>query len=506
MEFPDWHFDNHGNEIFLIWKKKLKEKGTIVTQEHLREFERTYRVLTIAAEQAHPAQQFLKRWFIETTLWKQFMDDPELEKFPWTAPKSMTPKEAAEVHAAESKRAKASAKNTKAGTPAVSTTPKPNDTAMKQNSASSKVKVASRAQNLSPVVAAKPPAPAPPSPPPAEQTPKTEWKSWLGKRNEKLRMSKAYDPEQKQRLILKPTAEGLPMFCVLNTHADAAMAWRGKYSAHVREVESFLSVILSSFEIGRKFYVYPEPPCPGDLNDWSAKRILWSWEFLDRWSRSTITRRPGNRKYQAAVPLDKFLELHLRDNPLSMDGMLFPGTEFDLPQVVTPLELKDVGTAAMALKTTKSPSSGETNKSTCQSAKADALPVSDEEVPVAGIFDIEGKFLSEICYDILNEGLWSLLQEFKNPRWVSPDIILELTDPEVRAILSIDWYAREVRLLRPLWSNAQLQDEAKRLRTLDWKSAGLDNVRLIVLAVAVIAIKHIDKAVAKIEEEGENSA
>ncbi|KAH9208230.1 hypothetical protein DL95DRAFT_414977 [Leptodontidium sp. 2 PMI_412] len=193
----------------------------------------------------------------------------------------------------------------------------------------------------------------------------------------------------------------------------------------------------------------------------------------------------------------------------------------------------------MALKTTESPSSGETNKSTSsRSAKADAPPVRDEEVPVASIFNREGKTLSEIWHEILNEGLWSLLvyldnrteelskgdydtvakwdfykiyylvslQEFKNPRWVSPDIILELTDPEVRTILSIDWYAREVRLLRPLWSNAQLQDEAKRLRTLDWKSAGLDNVRLIVLAVAVIAIKHIDKAVAKIEEEAENSA
>lgn len=190
MEFPDWYFDNHGNEIFLMWKKKLKEKGTIVTQEHLREFERAYWVLTIAAEQAHPAQQLLKRWSIETTLWKQFsksspsplstlwltiaVDDPELEKFPWTAPKLMTPKEAAEVHAADSKRAKASAKNTESGTPAagitskpkgtatdskdakaagkstkpgnpaVSTTLKPNNTAMKQKSASAEIKVTAK--------------------------------------------------------------------------------------------------------------------------------------------------------------------------------------------------------------------------------------------------------------------------------------------------------------------------------------------------------------------------
>ncbi|KAL5322895.1 hypothetical protein ACEPPN_010874 [Leptodophora sp. 'Broadleaf-Isolate-01'] len=157
-----------------MWKKKLKEKGTIVTQEHLREFERAYWVLTIAAEQAHPAQQLLKRWSIETTLWKQFMDDPELEKFPWTAPKLMTPKEAAEVHAADSKRAKASAKNTESGTPAagitskpkgtatdskdakaagkstkpgnpaVSTTLKPNNTAMKQKSASAEIKVTAK--------------------------------------------------------------------------------------------------------------------------------------------------------------------------------------------------------------------------------------------------------------------------------------------------------------------------------------------------------------------------
>ncbi|KAH9208231.1 hypothetical protein DL95DRAFT_467939 [Leptodontidium sp. 2 PMI_412] len=164
MEFPDWHFDNHGNEIFLIWKKRLKEKGTIVTQEHLREFERAYRVLTIAAEQAHPAQQFLKRWFIETTLWKQFMDDPELEKFPWTAPKSMTPKEAAEASAkntesgtsaagiaskpkgtaTDSKDAKAAGKSTKPGNPAVSTTLKPNNTAVKQKSASAEIKVTAK--------------------------------------------------------------------------------------------------------------------------------------------------------------------------------------------------------------------------------------------------------------------------------------------------------------------------------------------------------------------------
>lgn len=247
------------------------------------------------------------------------------------------------------------------------------------------------------------------------------------------------------------------MFCVLNTHADAAMAWTRKDSAHVHRVESFLSVILSSFEIGRKFYVYPEPPCPGDLNEWSAKRILWSWEFLARWSRSTITRRSENRKYQAVVPLDKFLELHLRDNPLPMSGMLFPRTEFDLPEGVAPLELKDVWTAAMALKTTESPSLGETNKSTSsRSAKADAPPVRDEEVPVASIFNREGKTLSEIWHEILNEGLWSLrvcldhrteelakgdydtvakwnfyriyylvrLQEFKTSRWVSPDAIL----------------------------------------------------------------------------------
>ncbi|KAG4433846.1 hypothetical protein IFR05_010664 [Cadophora sp. M221] len=55
MEFPDWYFGNHGNGIFLMWKKKLEEKGTIVTREHLREFEGAYRLLETAAEQVNPA-------------------------------------------------------------------------------------------------------------------------------------------------------------------------------------------------------------------------------------------------------------------------------------------------------------------------------------------------------------------------------------------------------------------------------------------------------------------
>ncbi|KAL5322894.1 hypothetical protein ACEPPN_010873 [Leptodophora sp. 'Broadleaf-Isolate-01'] len=144
----------------------------------------------------------------------------------------------------------------------------------------------------------------------------------------------------------------------------------------------------------------------------------------------------------------------------------------------------------MALKTTESPSLGETNKSTSsRSAKADAPPVRDEEVPVASIFNREGKTLSEIWHEILNEGLWSL-------RVCLDHRTEELAKGDYDTVAKWNFY--RIYYL--------LQDETKRLRILDWKSAGLDNVRLNVFAVAVIAIKHIDKAVAKIEEEAENSA
>ncbi|PVH74860.1 hypothetical protein DL98DRAFT_537112 [Cadophora sp. DSE1049] len=85
-----WFYKSHLKDLWAQWVKKVNDVGRAVTDADATASAAAISLFKDAALDQYPDQKYLRRWYAESWFWRKYMDDPNLEKFPWTKPMPLT--------------------------------------------------------------------------------------------------------------------------------------------------------------------------------------------------------------------------------------------------------------------------------------------------------------------------------------------------------------------------------------------------------------------------------